>query len=136
MSTAAGSALYQRLSTDSTLTTLLGGTAIYYSLAPQKATPPYITIQLADGDDTRVFGARATIRERWMLKGWCTGSSHLLAKQIAGRIDALLDEYDLVVAGGTAMACRRIAQLPDIAQEDNGVVYRQAGARYELEVRA
>jgi len=137
MSAAAGSAIYSRLSGDATLTTLTGGSvAIYYGVAPSQAQAPYVTIQLADGDDTRVFGARATIRERWLVKGWCEGSSHLAAKRIADRVDALLDEYDLVVGGGTAMACRRIAQLPDLSEEENGVVYRQAGARYELEVRA
>lgn len=137
MSAAAGSAIYSRLSGDATLTTLTGGSvAIYYGVAPSQAQAPYVTMQLADGDDTRVFGARATIRERWLIKGWCEGSSHLAAKRIADRVDALLDEYDLVVGGGTAMACRRIAQLPDLSEEENGVVYRQAGGRYELEVRA
>ena len=137
MSDAAGSAIYSRLSGDATLTTLTGGSvAIYYGVAPSQAQAPYVTMQLADGDDTRVFGARATIRERWLIKGWCEGSSHLAAKRIADRVDALLDEYDLVVGGGTAMACRRIAQLPDLSEEENGVVYRQAGGRYELEVRA
>jgi len=137
MSAAAGSAIYSRLSGDATLTTLTGGSvAIYYGVAPSQAQAPYVTMQLADGDDTRVFGARATVRERWLIKGWCEGSSHLAAKRIADRVDALLDEYDLVVGGGTAMACRRIAQLPDLSEEENGVVYRQAGGRYELEVRA
>ena len=136
MSAAPGSAIYSRLSGDATLTTLTGGSvAIYYGVAPSHAKAPYVTMQLADGDDTRVFGARATIRERWLIKGWCEGSSHLAAKRIADRVDVLLDEYDLVVGGGTAMACRRIAQLPDLSEEENGVVYRQAGGRYELEVR-
>jgi hypothetical protein len=136
VSAAAGSAIYTRLSGDATLTTLTGGSvAIYYGVAPSQARAPYVTMQLADGDDTRVFGARATIRERWLIKGWCEGSSHLAAKRIADRVDVLLDEYDLVVGGGTAMACRRIAQLPDLSEEENGVVYRQAGGRYELEVR-
>lgn len=137
MSTAAGSALYARLSADSTLSSLTGGSAsIYYGVAPNYARLPFVTIQLADGDDSRVFGARATIRERWIIKGWCEGSSHLAAKRIADRCDALLDEYDLVVGGATVMACRRIAQLPDLVEDDNGVVYRQAGSRFELEVRA
>jgi hypothetical protein len=137
VSTAAGSALYSRLSADSALTALTGGSvAIFYGVAPSQAKAPYVTLQLADGDDTRVFGARATIRERWLVKGWCEGSSHLAAKRISDRVDSLLDEFDLVVGGGTAMACRRIAQLPDLSEEENGVVYRQAGGRYELEVRA
>jgi len=59
-----------------------------------------------------------------------------LGRHAYERADALLDEYPLAVGGGTVMACRRIGQLPDIAQEENGVTYRQAGARYEVEVRA
>lgn len=135
MSAASGSALYTRLSNDATLASL-GSTGVYYGIAPQSAVAPYVTIQLADGDDTRVFGARATIRERWLIKGWDTGNSHKRAKQLADRCDALLDEYDLVVGGGTVMACRRVGQLPDLTEDDNGVLYRQAGSRYELEVRA
>lgn len=135
VSAAAGSAIYSRLAADATLTSL-GSTGVYYGVAPQTAVAPYVTIQLADGDDTRVFGARATIRERWLIKGWDSGNSHKRAKQLSDRCDALLDEYDLVVGGGTVMACRRIGQLPDLTEDDNGVLYRQAGGRYELEVRA
>lgn len=135
MSAASGSAIYARLSTDSTLTSL-GSTGVYYGIAPQTAVAPFVTIQLADGEDTRVFGARATVKERWLIKGWDTGNSHARAKRLADRCDALLDEYKLVVGGGTVMACRRVGQLPDLTEDDNGVLYRQAGGRYELEVRA
>jgi len=135
VSIAAGSAIYSRLSGDSTLTSL-GCTGIYYGVAPQGAVSPYVTIQLSDGTDTRVFGARATVREVWIIKGWDTGASHKRAKQLSERVDALLDEYDLVVGGTAAMNCRRIGEMPDLTEDDNGVVYRQAGARYELEVRA
>lgn len=135
MSTATGSALYARLSGDATLTGL-GCTGIYYALAPQSASMPYVTVTLGDGTDSRVFGARATVQERWVIQAWDSGNSHKRATQMMERVDALLDEYDLVVAGGTAMCCRRIGALPDLVQDDNGVLYRQAGARYELEVRA
>lgn len=135
MSVAAGSAIYARLSGDTQLTTL-GCTGIYYGVAPEGARAPYVTIQLAGGDDSRVFGARATVREVWAIKGWDTGASHKRAKQLAERCDALLDEYDLPVGAGTAMNCRRLGELPDLSDEQSGVVYRQAGARYELEVRA
>lgn len=135
MSVGAGSAIYARLAGDATLTSL-GSTGVYYGVAPQSATPPFVTIQLAEGTDTRVFGARATVQERWLVKGWDHGNSHKRAKQLADRADALLDEFALVVGGGTAMCCRRIGQLPDLIQEDSGVVYRQAGSRFEIEVRA
>tara|TARA_R110000868_G_scaffold34930_6_gene125581 strand:- start:1055 stop:1462 length:408 start_codon:yes stop_codon:yes gene_type:complete len=135
MSAASGSAIYSRLSGDSALTAL-GSTGVYYGVAPQSAVAPFVTIQLADGQDSRVFHARATVQERWLVKGWDTGSSHLRATRIYERCDALLDEYALVVGGGTAMACRRVGQLPDLSEVANGVTYRQAGGRYELEVRA
>ncbi len=135
MSAASGSAIYARLNGDSTLTGL-GCTGVYYALAPVTATPPFITIQIADGSDTRVFGAKATAQERWAIKAWDHGNSHKRITQMLDRVDVLLDEYDLVVGGGTAMCCRRIARLPDLVEDDNGVLFRQAGARYELEVRA
>lgn len=135
MSAAAGSAIYARLSGDATLTSL-GCTGIFYGVAPQSATAPFVTIQLADGEDTRVFGSRATVKQRWLIKGWDEGNSHLRAKRLADRCDALLDEYALVVGGGTVMACRRIGPLPDLVEDDDGIIYRQAGGRYEIEVRA
>lgn len=135
MSIASGSALYIRLANDATLTGL-GSTAVYFALSPQGAAYPFITIQTTGSTDTRVFGARATVQERWVVRAWDTGSSHKRAKQMAERADALLDEYDLVVSGGTAMACRRLGELPDLASETDGVMYRQAGATYEIEVRA
>lgn len=135
MSLAAGSALYARLTAGSSLTAL-GCTGVFYGVAPAGAALPYVTIQLTEGTDTRVMGARATVRERWAVQAWDSGSSHKRAKQLAEACDALLDEYDLPVGGGTAMALRRLGELPDLSEESNGVVYRQAGARYELEVRA
>lgn len=128
-------AIYNRLAGDATLASL-GCTGVHYSVAPAGAAYPYVTIQMSDAFDTRVFAGRATTQQRWLVKGWDTGNSHKRAKQIAERCDQLLDEYDLVVGGGTAMFCRRLGELPDLTQDDNGVLYRQAGARYEVEVRA
>jgi hypothetical protein len=135
MSVAVGSALYSRLSADATLTSL-GCTGVYYGVAPRSATTPFLTIQLSDGTDSHTFGQRATTRERWIVKGWTSGDSHLVAKQITERADALLDHYDLPVGGGTVMVCRRTGELPDLSESADGVVYRQSGGRYEIEVRA
>lgn len=135
MSVSAGTAIYSRLSGDATLTSL-GCTGVYYDVAPRSAVAPFVTIQMAGADDRYVFGARSHTREQWYVKGWCVGDSHLKAKQLAERCDALLDHYALPVGGGTVMACRRASELPDLAESNDGVVYRQAGGRYEIEVRA
>ena len=135
MSAAAGSAIYSRLSGDATLTAL-GVTGIYYGIAPAGAAAPYVTIQQVDGEDARVFGARAHSRLTFHVKGWDEGPSHLRAKQIAERCDALLDEYALSVGGTAVMSCRRGAILPDLTEVTNGIQYRQAGGLYDIEVNS
>lgn len=135
MSVATGTAIYGRLNADTALASL-GCTGVYYGLAPVSASPPFITIGVSDGTDTRVFGAKATAQERWVIKAWDHGNSHKRITQMMDRVDALLDEFDLVAGGGTVMCCRRIGPLPDLVEDDNGVLFRQAGARYEVEVRA
>lgn len=135
MSVSVATALVSRLTAGTTLTAL-GCTGVHYGVAPQGAALPYLTVQLTDGTDTRVFGHRATVRQGWAVQAFDSGASHKRAKQIAEAADALLDEWPLAYTGGTVMACRRLGELPDIAREENGVTYRQAGARYEVEVRA
>lgn len=135
MSAATATALYGRLTAGTTLTAL-GCTGVYYGVAPEGTAHPYVTISLVTATDSRVFGAKATTREQWAVQAWDKGASHKRCKQLIDAADALLDEYDLPVGAGTAMCCRRIGELPDLSEESKGVVYRQAGARYELEVRA
>jgi hypothetical protein len=133
---ALGSALYARLSGDATLTSL-GSTGVYQGIAPQGAALPHITIQMADGFDRRVFGARATVVEEWIVKAWDSGASHKRARQLIERVDALLDEDEAglgTVTGWRLLNLRRSGQLPDMSEIDQGVVYRSSGARYEIEV--
>lgn len=134
--------LYARLSGDTTggaSLTGLGCTGVYQGPAPQGATYPYVVFQLADGEDRRVLGARATIWQDWIVRAWDQGASHKRAKQLADRIDALLDEGEasLSVSGYTVLSVRRLRALPDTTESDEnqGVLYRASGARYEIEVR-
>lgn len=135
MSAATATAIYTRL-TSGTALTAIGCTGVHYGVAPEGSQHPYVTIALVSGTDSRVFGAKATVREQWAVQAWDKGASHKRAKQLIDAVDGLLDEYDVPVGAGTAMCCRRIGELPDLSEESKGVVYRQAGARYELEVRA
>ncbi|WWT39949.1 tail completion protein [Microcystis phage Mae-JY09] len=139
---AVATGLYSRLSGDTTGGTSLAGlgmTAVYQGLAPQSAVYPYVVFQLADGEDRRVLGARATIWQDWIVRAWDVGDSHKRAKRLADRIDALLDEGEasLTVAGYTVLSVRRIRALPDTTEHDEnqGLLYRASGARYEVEVR-
>ncbi len=137
---AIATALHAALSNDTTLKTTLGVTGVYQGVAPRGATYPLITFQLADGEDRRVFGASATQWTEWIVKGWDLDSSHKRAKQIADRINALLDEHEAAITptGLTVLCLRRIRTLPDMTDNDEGqggLLYRSSGARYEVEVR-
>lgn len=136
--------IYTRLTGDTSGTaslTGLGMTGVHQGPAPQGSIYPYVTFQLADGEDRRVFGARATIWQDWIVRAWDIGNSHKRAKRIADRVDQLLDEGEaaLTVAGYTVLLVRRIRPLPDVTESDEnqgGLLYRSSGARYEIEVRA
>lgn len=133
---ATGSALFTRLSGDATLSAL-GCTGVFNGVAPQGAALPHLTVQLVDGFDRRTYGTRATVVEEWMVKAWDTGDSHKRARQLIERVDALLDEGEETfgtVSGWRLLNLRRTAQLPDMSEVDQGVVYRSSGARYEIEV--
>lgn len=131
-------ALYTRLAGDATLTGL-GSTGVHQGIAPTGTTYPFVTFQLADGFDRRVFGASASEWTEWIVKAWDVGGSHKRAKRMADRINALLDESEasLTVTGHAVMCLRRIRTLPDMTEQDEGqgVMYRSSGARYEVEVR-
>lgn len=135
---ALATAIYDALSNDAALGSL-GVTGVYQGVAPGGATYPLVTFQLADGTDRRVFGAAATTWTEWIIKAWDAGASHKRAKQIADRVNALLDENEAALnpTGLTVLCVRRLRVLPDMTDNDEGqgLLYRSSGARYEVEVR-
>lgn len=129
-------AIFSALAADSTLTTLLGGTAIYHILAPQKARTPYITFQDVGGGDSYTFSRRVWTDVRYQIK--CVHESHsgLLAGSVMACVDALLNDQGLAIGGTASMIVRRVRTMPDYAEvEDGGQRVNHKGAIFQIGVQ-
>lgn len=134
---AVATALYGSLSADSTLTTLLGGTRIYQDQAPQSAAYPLLVFTLITAPDAYTFGQRTWTDSLWQIRAYAESESSALAGSVMARVDALLTDQTLTVAGTAAMVVRRTERLPGLPETDqSGIPIRSAGARFQIGVRA
>ncbi len=127
-------ALYSRLSGDSTLTALTGGTAqVYDTLAPQNAGTATVVYQKQSGVPQHTFGtATAWEDQLYMVKAITQGSSVVAGQTILSRVDALLNNQPLSVSGGTQFYLQRVNDLPDYREVVNSITYNHTGASYRL----
>lgn len=122
-------ALYARLSGDSTLTALLGaGTPIYTLMGPSgSVTQPYITLALTGGAINPTFASNPAYESfDYQVKAWVQGSNQLAAGTILDRTATLLNDYALTVTGHTLMQCRfnrRGVPLVDIVNGSEFIQY-------------
>lgn len=128
----ARTSLYARLSGDATLTGLLSGpAAIFYQVAPQTATFPYVILSKSAGTPDWQFAGAHVQTEIWIAKAIDKASSATRAEQIAARIDALLTDQPLTVDGGIALAVYRESDISYV--ETSGAdTFRHDGAQYRL----
>jgi hypothetical protein len=132
-------ALYGKLAGDTTLNNLLGTPAtgysksIYYQVAPPGASYPLIVFNKQAGTPTYTFkdGHAAIDTEVWLVKGVDRSDSADKADAIAARLDALLTDGALTISGATQMYLRRQSDV-EYLEDDDGTVYRHAGALYRL----
>jgi hypothetical protein len=89
-------ALYTTLSGGTALTTALGGTSIYYGLAPLDAALPYVVVNLQAGNEGNEV-LRRNERRVYLVKA--LASSLGSAETLAGHIDDLLHGATLSITG-------------------------------------
>lgn len=136
MASALRTAIYERLATDPTMQGLLGAPdAIYHQRAPAGTAAPYIIFQKQTGNPEWTFGANRSDHlqhERWLIKAVCTGGSATPAEDAADRIDELMHDAPLQVAGATVRYCRRASDVE--YPESNGPdLYHHRGAIYQID---
>lgn len=118
--TAFGSALYSALG---------GGTAspaVYYAMAPQGSTPPYVIVQRQSALDERTFTGQGVSADyvvkvisnrQWPNEAW----------NAYGTVHATLDSKQLNITGYTALRCERRSTIEYLDPErfwHVGGVYR------------
>jgi hypothetical protein len=138
--------IYSRLSADSELLSLLGGTAkIYSELAPESTPtenhdPPYVLLSFLASVDVNSVGSdrRVMTRPVYAVRAVTTGFSFAGADQIADRIDAVLMGARGTTDNGTLSILgmfreeiiRRVEVMP------GGVRVNYVGGRYRCFVTA
>lgn len=144
MSLAVRRAIYGKLAGDTTLTNLLGSPsprytkAIYYQLAPDDAPAsdsgfPYIIFNEQSG--TPSYGMASTTvmdNEIWLIKAVGRGDDADPADNVADRLNVLVTDGTLSIAGKTQLYLRRESDLPSYSETVDGQRYIHAGALFRL----
>jgi hypothetical protein len=122
-------AVYNVLSNNATLTSLLGGTAIYYLQAPDNASLPYVVFshQAGQPDNTHAHDMRNQVL---FVRGYAGTAS------IAGSVDLIcgttLHRRTLSVTGYTNFWTAREQEFNLIENEPNGEKTYMSGAFYRI----
>lgn len=127
------SALVAMLAGDATLTALLPG-GVYIDEAPPGSTR-FVIVSLVDEADDAVFGQRAIEDALYLVKAVALSTAGADLKAAAARIDALLEDGVLTVAGYTPMALFREARirLTEVDQLDPSIRWFHRGGHYRAQ---
>lgn len=137
MSVVVRRALYGALAGDTTLTGMLAtapsgySKSIFFEVAPETATFPYLIFNQQSGTPTYAMKANAFDNEIWLVKGVDQNMSADVVDNIASRLDALLTDGTLSISGKTQLYLRRMFDVNYMDVQD-GVLYRHAGAEFRL----
>lgn len=136
--TTAKRGIYGKLAGDTTLNALLAAPpsgyskSIFYGVAPDSASYPFVIFNKQDGRPTEAFGDPSAFEtDVWMVKAVDRGASADVAESVQARAAALLNDAALSISGSTVMYLRRQSDM-DYAVDEDGVVYHHAGSLYRL----
>lgn len=129
-------AVIAHLQADSALKTLLPG-GVWRG--PAKSGTRVCIVDVFEGTDQSVFGGRAIETVLYAIKASVLDGSGGNASEAAARIDALMSEATLAIAGYTFMACVREDDRPLIDYEernttDSTLLWRHMGGHYRVSV--
>jgi hypothetical protein len=128
---------------DAALLTTLAGDAelagllpdgVWYGDAPADRRR-FVLVSLFSGRDEGVFGGRAFVDAVYLVKAVVFEKHPEIAVAAAARIDALLEDVPLVVAGWTCMAVYREQRIghPEPDDLDPGIRWQHYGGQYRLQ---
>ena len=122
------SAIHSKLAANSSLTTLLGGTALYPLQAPEIDPPFVVWNTQAGGDDnsTAIQAKDITI----YVRGYA--SSYGLAGSVAAEIYTSLHDQALTVTGWNNFWCTSIQDIDLVENSPGGETRYSAGGLYRI----
>jgi hypothetical protein len=127
-------AVQNRLRGDATLTALLGaGERIHRDLAPQGTATPYLTISLMSAVDAFPAIGMTRLWQDTLVQVKAVGSgiqSRLLLRDVSDRVDTLLNDHTVEVAGVRVNKLRRESAPPQPPEVVSGVVYPMVNQIY------
>ena len=125
-------AIYSKLSSDTALTSLLGGTMIYNYVLPRDAPLPAVVFWHISGVDENETPRRSE-RLIYGVKG--VANTFYQAGQLADRIDALLNQSTLAVTGwGTAFWMARESEIAFVERDPAGRDIGHKGGEYAIRI--
>ena len=138
MSTAVRRALYAKMSSDTTLSNMLGTAApgftkaIYHQQAPDNAAFPFVVFNKQDGRPVEAMSDPSAFENNiWMVKGVDRSPSADTVEAIAARLNALLNDGTLAISGGVLMYLRRQSDI-EYPEVTDGEQFKHCGALYRL----
>jgi len=127
-------ALVTKLAADATLLALCPN-GVYVDEAPPGSTR-FVIVSLVDENDEGIFGARAIEDALYQVEAQMLTTAGGNIKAAAARIDALLEQGTLTVAGYSVMALFRESRirLTEVDAVDNSIRWLRRGGNYRLVV--
>jgi len=123
-------AIYSRLSADGSLTTLLGGTAVYYQQAPDSQAYPFVVWDWQAGGDDNLTPSR--MKNMVMHARAYTTAGAANAGTIDARIDTLLHNYTFTVVGWANFQTQREEDIALVENPPDGQKVYSAGGFYRV----
>ena len=143
MSTPVRRGIYGKLTSDwgagsNTLRALLATSApgwskpIYHHIAPDTAEYPFIVFWKESGLPVEAMqDPSAFENDIWVVKCIDDEPSADRAEAVAARVQTLLNDATFTISGAELLYLRRQGDV-EYSEEQDGVLYRHAGARYRL----
>lgn len=132
MADAVDTALVAKLAGDATLTGLMPD-GVFWDVAPSGSTR-FVIVSLLYHEDTDMFGGTAYQMGTYLVKAVELSGSAANTKSAAARIDALLNNQTLTVAGMTHMLTRRAERVRyvEVDAEQKDARWQHRGGRYDV----
>jgi hypothetical protein len=125
-------ALVQKLLGDATLSTLMPDGVFFDQAAP--GATRFVLVSLLDAADESMFGRRAFETPTYLVKAVALSTSGGNVKAAAARIDALLEQGSLAVAGYSVTNLRRTERIRirEVSEDDASLYWDHRGGHYEV----
>jgi hypothetical protein len=127
-------ALIAKLGADATLLALMPN-GVYLDEAPQGSTR-FVIVSLIDEHDAAMFEARAFEDALYLVKAVALSTAGGNVKDAAARIDVLLENGTLAIAGYKLMTMSRESRIrsTEVDEVDGSIRWQHRGGRYRVQV--